>query len=367
MPIPVLREATRTRIETAVAQWRTRPDRPPFTGVQLIVMAFLTSNTALSRKGVYAWVVSTFFYYRMVAVESFLCSTEVVGCTNTRLPAPLHFRDLLEAGYRMYDLPLGTVESDDGEGEARHTISPTMGEGWLDLRSDDHDEHIDMKHFPFFGLPRELRDKIYQMLFKFPRSGLFFSGPATKKPIVRSRDLEDDSSFGRYYPGPRNPVSHPRDLNSARYPVSAARQSLNSFNFGCQRRMSTVITRLPRAAREHVRSVGVRYDPRTTYTTNVTRGVKYDEVWFRSLEQLPGVKKLEVQFIAKDWNLVAHVTGWPDLSELRGVNVLIDIVVGLRELGEVEVCVVGCPALQEILGIAVPASESEETSGTATA
>ncbi|KAK5711749.1 hypothetical protein LTR15_012344 [Elasticomyces elasticus] len=130
--------------------------------------------------------------------------------------------------------------------------------------------------------------------------------------------------------------------------------------------MSTVIARLPRASREHFRSVGVRYDPRTTYTTNVTRGVKYDEVWFRSLEQLVGVKKLEVQFIAKDWNLVAHVTGWPDLSELRGVNVLVDIVVKLREVGEVEVCIVGCPALQEILDPRA-VLESEETSGTATA
>ncbi|KAK5697203.1 hypothetical protein LTR97_007338 [Elasticomyces elasticus] len=222
-----------------------------------------------------------------------------------------------------------------------------MGEGWLHLpHSDRHCEHMDMKHFPFFELPRELRDKIYQIVFQFPRSGLFFSSPVTKKPIVRSRDLEDDSSFEDIIQDheTRSHILETSAVSDILSPLLVNRQfyreamplfySLNSFNFGCQRTMSTVIARLPRASRKHFRSVGVRYDPRTTYTTNVTRGVKYDEVWFRSLEQLLGVKKLEMQFITKDWSLVAHVTGWPGLSHSRGVYVLVDIVVKLREVGE---------------------------------
>ncbi|KAK5689015.1 hypothetical protein LTS10_000995 [Elasticomyces elasticus] len=125
--------------------------------------------------------------------------------------------------------------------------------------------------------------------------------------------------------------------------------------------MSTVIARLPKSCS---RAYQVRWCPvRTIYTTNVTKGVKYDDIWFRSLEQLVGVKKLEVQFIAKDWTLVAHVAGWPGLSRLRGVDVLADIVVKLREVGEVEVCVVGCPALQEILGTAVTAPDGDKPSG----
>ncbi|KAK3653181.1 hypothetical protein LTR56_004717 [Elasticomyces elasticus] len=232
-----------------------------------------------------------------------------------------------------------------------------MGERWFRLpHSRDQGEHVDATPVPFFELSRELRDRIYQMEFQYPQSGLFFSSPATKKPIVRSRDLEDDSSFDDIT---QDHETRSHILETQQCHISCLRcssvvnmplfYSLNSFNFGCQRTMSTVIVRLPRASREHVRSVGVRYDPRTTYTTNVTRGVRYDEVWFRSLERLPGVKKLEILFITKDWNSMAHVTGWPGLSYLRGFNVLVDIVVKLREIGEVDVCVVGCPALQEIL------------------
>ncbi|KAK5746423.1 hypothetical protein LTR17_000803 [Elasticomyces elasticus] len=256
MTVPLPRGTVRNRIEAAVAPWRNSKYQPPFTGVQLIVMALLTSDTALSRSEVCAWIMSIFSYYRMVAVESFLGSTEVVGCTSTRLPAPLHFRDLLETGYRTYELPLRTVESDNGEGEACHTISPTTGEGWLDLPHSDEqtdtttgllhsDEHIDMKHFPFFELPRELGDKIYQMVFQFPRSGLFFSSPATKKPIVRSCDLGDDSSFDDITQDheTRSHILETSKVPDILSPLLVNRRfyreamplfySLNTFHFGC--------------------------------------------------------------------------------------------------------------------------------------
>ncbi|KAK4905578.1 hypothetical protein LTR49_025147 [Elasticomyces elasticus] len=163
-------------------------------------------------------------------------------------------------------------------------------------RSAAGDEHVGTTHFPFFELPRELRDRIYQMVFQFPRSGLFFSSLAIKKLIVRSCDLEDDSSFDHVIQDheSRSHIPETSTVPDILSPLLANRQfyreamplfySLNSFDFGCQRTMSTVIARLLRAFREHVRSVGVRYDPRRTYMTNMTRGAKYDEVWFQSLE-----------------------------------------------------------------------------------
>ena len=60
-----------TRIQAAIKPWTTSKKKPPYSAEQLIAMALLSVDSALSVEDICVWLLETFEYYRKLIVHSF--------------------------------------------------------------------------------------------------------------------------------------------------------------------------------------------------------------------------------------------------------------------------------------------------------
>ncbi|KAK5746426.1 hypothetical protein LTR17_000806 [Elasticomyces elasticus] len=184
MATPSPGERVRARIHAAIAPSRNSSAKP-FNATKLVIMALVLSNKGLTQNEVWLWINTTFSYYRTDA-----CNKESKRVRKLRRKLP----DV----YRNYKLPFGTTEAKVRDGDlervdVRYTIAPWMAECFLKLPDDSAS---DTTTFPFFTLPRELRDVIYTLVFQYPRSGLYIeTGDLYRGPKVLSRDLDRNAPY----------------------------------------------------------------------------------------------------------------------------------------------------------------------------
>ncbi|KAK5746425.1 hypothetical protein LTR17_000805 [Elasticomyces elasticus] len=361
-PLADARESLRARINTAIAPWRGSSEEPPFNATKLVIMALISGHEPLTRKEVCTWIAQTFVYYQDIAanvlwdctggrcararkastVSSQFLADGQPALTGVWGQAVATFQQMIDGVYLNYELPL--LESDVGLAAAcdvRYSIAPLMGEAWLDLES----TAVDDTTFPFFELPAELRIVIYEMVFQYPKTGLYLPG---KDGIPRALSKKLDAT-GEWpidaidIPGD---TLHTRRLSSILSPLLTSRQfrreamsiffDINTFHFHMQYSIAHSLTKMPEVYRKEIMSISFGF-------TSIGILGEGTERAFRALKQLPRLRVLKIyldHWMWKNSHDRGIVLSWNSMAT-------IDVLRTIRGLEKVE-CP-GCPELQALL------------------
>ncbi|KAK5746424.1 hypothetical protein LTR17_000804 [Elasticomyces elasticus] len=315
------RQSARARIALAINPWRDNNKKPPFKGVQLVAMALLMSDKALTPKKICSWVLSTFSYYRSLAMDAFWALTND-GTGN--VPAAQSMRNALDWALAKYELPitssrLGRGASDDDN--IAYTITPLMAEPWLELPGGPS---VDETIFPFFKLPAQLRNTIYTMVFRFPRSGLHVQN-SNCRITVMSRDLDDAvSSISWMHQAGKGLEAN--SVSEILSPLLVCRQfyeeampvffGINTFIFMRQDKMSHLIANMPASHRKHIKSIGFEYEWKSPEHPG-------ERQRFEALLDLPNLRNITLWFYTTRFMgriLTLEWKGLPGVKVLRGIQ-----------------------------------------------
>ncbi|KAK3633653.1 hypothetical protein LTR56_015719 [Elasticomyces elasticus] len=319
-PIVDAQVSLRARIDTAMKPWSKTRDAPPFNCTQLIVMALLMADQPLTPKDVWMWIATSFPYYQLLAAESYWDFTDRDPAQSTRT---LRFRTSLQQAFMEYDLPLLTSRtgSSTSIGKALYSVAPLIAEAWLDLPEDI--AVSDKTTFPFFELPRELRDAIYTMVFQYPRSGIYLQ--TRGDPRVKSRDPDHRCSYDPYawiaggifslkkMPNTLSPFLTNRQFYNEAMPIFF---DINTFCFRSQSHMSRRVMALSELQRKYIRSIGFQYER------------VGNERHFEALAALPNLRRLALGFdkrTAGEWHSMGWAHSWArtrSMQIIRGMESL---------------------------------------------
>ncbi|KAK3633651.1 hypothetical protein LTR56_015717 [Elasticomyces elasticus] len=333
------RLGVRERIDVATLSWSKTEEEPPFCATDLILMALLSRGCPLTRKEICKWMVDNFGYYRKLAAEALWGYNRAAG----ELPAVHEVHRKLDRAFKKYDLPVH-VKDLEGEGvEVKYTAHAAAG-SMLALPNDN----LKKGAFPFFRLPAELRNTIYELVFQYPRSGLYFASSCTTQPRTLSRDLDDVGEF----PPPASSRKPWEDLYLAKpvhvilEPLLTSRQfyneampvffQINTFYFPNYHTMSATLYGIPVAHKKHIRSVSFKL---ATYIWQA----KVDEN-FVALLMLPDLRKMCIRFDEGNWlNGGLGVPAHQSIKEHPCANIRGQL------YGLEEATFIGCPKLQALL------------------
>ncbi|KAF2206797.1 hypothetical protein CERZMDRAFT_88993 [Cercospora zeae-maydis SCOH1-5] len=162
----------RDQVEAVIQPWRAAINKPPFTTAQLIVFAFVVEGQEeMRRMKIYAWIVATFRFYGQLDWEKHLSALDrwdISDRDERSEVAADYFSTAIEDFFDVlqhFDLPIKTREHLPGD-----TITLTIS--WPAARIFLNLEPERQGIFPFTELPAELREKIFKLLFVFPKAGL---------------------------------------------------------------------------------------------------------------------------------------------------------------------------------------------------
>ena len=188
----------RKQVEDAIEPYKDSTTEPPFSQGELIVMALLLHDEPLCRGDTMQWISDTFTHYRNLFSSAF-CEQQVrpFGWKLRLDNANQWMKEFRRVTYD-FELPVTTAGfADDGQ-----TLRmATMPNATAYLQRALGKESTERKRtFPFLDLPAELRTTIYEMLLRFPSSGLY-SSPHSRKGHRRNelttitRDVATKFSF----------------------------------------------------------------------------------------------------------------------------------------------------------------------------
>ncbi|KAK4575325.1 hypothetical protein LTR86_001179 [Recurvomyces mirabilis] len=237
------------RILSHIKGWRApNTVKPPFSEEELIAMA-LTMSAAdgvdiLLASEISYWICDTFNYYKYIAFASLHQS---VWDSEA-----LRFRNRLTDALTLWDAPWLSCPKSEADGSAHyHSTSATTAMvqySVLGKRSEDE------ATFPFFDLPPEIRNRIYDAVFRFPKSGLCFDKGSEKSGArVLSRDLNNMDVNWR----DRARQFRTQPISKILAPLATSKQfrqealpyfyHVNTFIFPDQSDMNATLRRLPKA------------------------------------------------------------------------------------------------------------------------
>ncbi|KAK5711751.1 hypothetical protein LTR15_012346 [Elasticomyces elasticus] len=354
-PVVDARESLRARINTAIAPWRGSSEEPPFNATKLVIKALISSNKPLTRK-------ETFVYYQNIAgdalwdctagrcararkastISSRFLADGQAAATGISGPAVAGFREIIDGAYLNYELPLlaSNVAIAAGQ-DVRCSIAPLMGEAWLDLESATADDTT----FPFFELPAELRIVIYEMVFQYPKTGLYLPGKdgiprvlskrldATGDWPIKAIVISGDTLYTRRLSSILSPLLCSRRFRREAMPIFF---EINTLHLQVQHTIVDRLATMPEVYRKEIRSISFGF-------TSVGINEKGTEHGFLALKQLPCLRAVKIYMNHGKWKDSrdrGRVPSWDSMAA-------IDVLRTFRGLERVE-CP-GCPELQKLL------------------
>lgn len=179
------RASVKLEIEAVIEPYCHSTERPPFTVAEMAVMAILCSyERSLSRNKIHEWAIRTFRFYTDQAISRFVACGNGDTCGGNDWPDTSLLPDFSQV-YDDWTVPLFHAQSrlpvlQDRNRSAGVPVAVGPGRvflsSWLEPKRNGT--------FPFFELPPELRNVIYEMVLRFPRSGLavLHACPESKDP-----------------------------------------------------------------------------------------------------------------------------------------------------------------------------------------
>lgn len=282
----------RSAIKHAIEPWKDRADQPPpFTLNELVVMALVLHDKPMDREELFVWIHFTFHFYQTPesAQSSYSMSTGQ-DTWSRRMPQSVS-PSLLPSFYDTvldYNVPLHAQDDELKDGtkwtvddtEARLYLQPCL---WPFERKG---------HFPFLSLPPEIRNCIYEMVFRFPPCGLqidrdrpYYREPRRGMVYIKTRDWERPLSSnlerGRYSWNGPNRLSWKQDgwregkeievgkLSQVLSLTRVSRQvrdesrgifyAVNTFQFTSVWSLCSMLEQMPAREREHMARTAFDY------------------------------------------------------------------------------------------------------------
>lgn len=155
-------------ISEAIKRHGDREITPPFNEEQLVIMAILSLQKAATPREIFDWILANFWYYQLLARTALWVQPY---CHDRYVPqegrSAADFRQKFAKVFWQYEVPLITESGSDGT--LLYNITATNGRerlaSALGVKTVD-------KVFPFFDLPPEIRNSIYEYTFQYPSSGI---------------------------------------------------------------------------------------------------------------------------------------------------------------------------------------------------
>lgn len=301
------------RISQAIAPCAESNEKPPFSEEQLVIIAILALQRPASSREIFDWILENFSYYDQLARVAFW----VQPYTHDRYVPPegrtaSQFRHNFARIFQQYEVPLATNIADDGN--AFYNISTIKAWPWL---KDIFEAKVEEKVFPFFDLPAEIRNTIYEYTFQYPDSGIMIiqegqkcfcrglMGPRMLGILDRSGDHEfsfekwDRGCMARYGRMPyTDHMLRSKPLSTILAPLLTSRQffveamplfySLNRFYFSRLIDMYNTLRFLAPSRRKFIKHVAFNF-------TKCDRGRSLDVPALKELVWLEGLSKLDVR------------------------------------------------------------------------
>ncbi|KAF7191556.1 hypothetical protein HII31_07058 [Pseudocercospora fuligena] len=255
----------RAEILNRIAPYQSQNRSPPFrTGIMIVMALVCIDKERLTEDEIHHWILRAFPYFNNQALDWYLDA-----CKNVRVedsfdpPSQEIIKDFPHA-IRHFDLPLDehTVPLSDPE----YSISSAAARLAL-ARSF---EPTQKGKFPFLKLAPELRNRIYEMLFKYPSPGIGFLGyKIDRKPILLSRSNSDRSFADLQNMDPDGYV-FPEAFHTTLAILRICKQvfkeampmfySMNTFYFGSIGDLHRKIAKLPLTRAKHFRDIHLELD-----------------------------------------------------------------------------------------------------------
>lgn len=163
----------RNRIEFAVQEWRTSTTRPRFTAEQLLLMALMHGQCALTLQDAFKWVIRMFPYYQDLLAEIHFEGAYFSGPPDDKRKEIKALRSNIIDAVSSFEFPFERM-NDNIQARLDRWICPARDSTILLHSFLGEPDSKPTKGFNFFGLPVEIRDLIYDMVFAYPRCGLIF-------------------------------------------------------------------------------------------------------------------------------------------------------------------------------------------------
>ena len=156
-------------------------------------MALIDCGEPMTRREICEWVVDAFRYYKLCAIEGMWKdnSSNKTMWVSTQHAAIRSFKNRCE-------YLLGELESPIEHDESLSTWWISQAAGIAALPKIIKPSSSATSAFRFFDLPAELRNKIYDMVFGFPTSGLHRKRNASNF-VTLSRDLDEPPDFDLWH------------------------------------------------------------------------------------------------------------------------------------------------------------------------
>ena len=321
----------RDKIEAAIHPWSNSSNKPPFAAGELIVMALVLHNEALTLRSIMRWLATSFRYYDTLVFSSFWENLRYDNYSRAQRRATAktadEFKKEFEKTLNSYEFPVAKLR--DQTGEDRLSISIAAAQIHLAERFGVEPQGT----FPFLDLPPEIRSIIYEMVASYPQSGLILESDGLNKIEIRADTRDFSTSFSM--PSSQSPSSS-LTVNPHQTIFSLLRASkqineefmscffnLNTFRFRGLSSLLLVSKRIPQFQTQHLRHIAFKY--------NLHEGHIATEA-FKWIASLDGLQRLDIHMDEGEWRLNQYPSDTSiDLFRVAGVHTLRKIR-GLKEV-----------------------------------
>ncbi|KAI7286101.1 hypothetical protein KC345_g1293 [Hortaea werneckii] len=337
------------RIEKTIAPYKYNNRKPPFTPDELFAMAVAVKGRPVTKRQVLQWVFANFKYYKKMVEGEFIdddpkqfYSDDMYDFRRPETKSG-RFRANINEVPRNHELYLSTESVPNGS--ARYSM--TMASSGRILSRVLTPQHpYDGKAFAFLDLPPELRNKIFDLVLQYPRSGLLFAAKGQKTAIIDSPADYDTQGLHRY-----NKLKRTARIADVLAPLLVNRQfheeakgcffAVNHFHFSKLQAMSGTLAKIPESQRRHIQHVTLDYS-----------------VWAYELPDAKEAIALLVTCGLKKLNLYLKEDRWREHGMTRGGKILksrnnVLNIPGMRKLramrGLEEVNFYGCPTVEALV------------------
>jgi len=331
------------RVMGAISVFRTKAEKPPFTEAEMLVMALLLSDKGLTGWEIVDWICTTFRFYQKLATACLLHMPFNGHRPVDLIDARDDLRDGVWLALQRFDIPLKVHPQ--GDDETTYGMSETDCHRFLAEYAGFEDP---AGAFPFFALPPELRNTVYELVFQFPVSGVRISTSGVIVTVTRSMD--QDYSFQEWRDAlDKNEFVVGTSVGKALAPLRTNRQfyqeatpyfyQLNQFRFIDSQDMSNSLQKVHAERRKLIERISFQVVLPPTYGMGVSSS-------FHFLTQLEGLRKLHIEMEEQQWLVMANgskLSKYQTVAGIPGFNFL-------RKLrGLTELTLTGCPTVEAMV------------------
>ena len=318
-------------VRDTIEPWIDSLSKPPFTRHEKIIMALVLHNKPLNVQEIVVWIFITFKHYAKLSIDT-LWEVGHSGKSSFQGRSLGDYFWSYNDSLHHFEIPVTKIYCPD-RGDLWQATLPDAG---VYLRTKFADAPTGT--FPFFSLPSELRTTVYEMVLRYPGSGMhresFFKeghGEVVRLSTV-TREYSQPCSFEAWEDedswletSPAADILGLLLVNKQMHKeASDIFYSVNNFFCEGAFQLLEMLQSLAPSRQKHLHEISLVYHP-----IDNTKAVKA----FSILNSLPKLSKLRIYMDEDDWfrhkckgHRISHLRVIPGLDTLQELKARIDVV-----------------------------------------